>query len=160
MNLMARSAACCLHKGLNVDPITQSILLIGAISSAMAWAWSNRLSATARLVQQSLERDGGEAVALVDLVPQQALKFQLLAGSNLLVTAVLAYHLHGVSLALIIVVAVPPIAVVALRQLPPAGGQFFRLRIRRELRRAQLRYQRLGDEARSGRLADLVIRVR
>ena len=143
-----------------MDPITQSILLIGAVSAAMAWAWSNRLSAAARLVQQALERDGGEAVALADLVPKQAWESQFLAGSNLLVTAGLAYHLHGLLLALVIVVAVPPMAVLALRQLPPAGGQFFRLRIRRELRRAQLRYQRLGDEARSGRLAELVLRLR
>jgi hypothetical protein len=143
-----------------VDPITQSILLVGAVSAAIAWAWSNRLTTTARLVQQSLERDGGEAVALADLIPKQAGEAQFLAGSNLLVTAVLASHLHGLTLALVILVAVPPMAVLALRQLPPAGGQFFRLRIRRELRRAQLRYQRRGDEARSGKLAELVLRVR
>jgi hypothetical protein len=143
-----------------VDPFTQSILLIGAISSAMAWAWSNRLSTSARLVQQSLERDGGEAVAFVDLVPRQAGEAEFLAGSNLLVTATLAFHLHGQLLALIILVAVLPMAFLALRQLPPAGGEFFRLRIRRELRCAQLRYQRLGDEVRSGKMAELVMRVR
>jgi hypothetical protein len=143
-----------------VDSITQSILLIGAISAAMAWAWSNRLWTAARLVRQALERDGGEAVELDDLVPRQARETQFFAASNLLVTAALAYHLYGVLLAAIIVIAVPPMAVLALRQLPPAGGQFFRLRIRRELRRAQLRYQRLGDEVRSGRLAELVLRVR
>lgn len=143
-----------------MDPVTQSILLIGAISSAMAWAWSNRLSTSARLVQQSLERDGGEAVAFVDLLPRQAGEARFLAGANLWITAVLAYHLHGHLLALIILVAVLPMGILAMRQLPPAGGQFFKLRIRRELRRAQLRYQRLGDEARSGKMAALVMRVR
>lgn len=143
-----------------MDPITQSILLVAAISSAMAWAWSDRLSTTARLVQQSLERDGGKAVALVDLVPRQARESMFLAGTNLLITAALAYHLHGLLLAMIMLVAVPPMAFLAMRQLPPAGGQFFRLRIRSELRRSQLRYQRLGDEARSRKLAELVMRVR
>ncbi|MDZ7769056.1 MAG: hypothetical protein U5K38_08255 [Woeseiaceae bacterium] len=46
------------------------------------------------------------------------------------------------------------------RVLPAAGGQYFRLRIRSELRRSQLHYQRLGDEARSRKLAELVMRVR
>ena len=143
-----------------MDPITQSILLIAAISSAMAWAWSDRLSTSARLVQQSLKRDGGTAVALVDLIPRQAGQARFLAATNLLVTAVLAFHFHGLLLALIMLVAVPPMAFLVMRQLPPAGGQFFRLRIRSELRRAQLRHQRLGDEARSRKLADLVMRVR
>lgn len=143
-----------------MDPITQSILLIAAISSAMAWAWSDRLSTSARLVQKLLERDGGKAVPLVDLVPRQAGQARLLAATNLLVTAVLAFHFHGLLLALIMLVAVPPMAFLVMRQLPPAGGQFFRLRIRSELRRAQLRHQRLGDEARSRKLAELVMRVR